>query len=112
MLVTTGRSPHLSATLEPAQDSILSSSGDGPQGAPRTGEDSKDAAQDTATAGWGDSKDEKGSSFLERVGKTFTWAPRKCRYDPDNPPKFSLALNLLFALVSPDLHQAAESIMS
>lgn len=29
-----------------------------------------------------------------------TWMPKNCRYDPDKPPKFNLALNLLFAFVS------------
>ncbi|KAF3767919.1 MFS general substrate transporter [Cryphonectria parasitica EP155] len=32
--------------------------------------------------------------------KILMWTPPRCRYDPDNPPKFSLALNLLFALTT------------
>lgn len=28
------------------------------------------------------------------------WKPKPARYDPDDPPKFSLALNILFAFVS------------
>lgn len=31
------------------------------------------------------------------------WMPKNCRYDPEGPPKFNLALNLLFALVSSHL---------
>lgn len=27
------------------------------------------------------------------------WKPKPAQYDPENPPKFSLALNLLFAFV-------------
>jgi hypothetical protein len=29
-----------------------------------------------------------------------TWTPPRCRWDPNNPPKFSWPLNLLFAFVS------------
>lgn len=39
-------------------------------------------------------------SFLGLVKTTLTWVPPQCRYDPENPPKFGLALNLIFALVS------------
>lgn len=41
-----------------------------------------------------------GSNFLGPIGHILTWAPPRCRYDPKDPPKFNLALNLLFALVS------------
>lgn len=40
------------------------------------------------------------SSFLRHAKGVLTWAPPNCRYDAKNPPKFGLALNLLFALVS------------
>jgi len=29
-----------------------------------------------------------------------TWTPKRCRWDPESPPKFSLGLNLLFGFVS------------
>lgn len=29
-----------------------------------------------------------------------SYTPRRCRYDPANPPKFSIALNLLFAFAA------------
>jgi len=29
-----------------------------------------------------------------------SYTPRRCRYDPENPPKFSLALNLLFGFAA------------
>lgn len=36
---------------------------------------------------------------LSRLRQILTWAPKNCRYDPNEPPKFSLSLNLLFAVV-------------
>lgn len=32
-----------------------------------------------------------------RVYDCMFWVPPKCRWDPDRPPKFSMALNILFA---------------
>ncbi|KAL5334166.1 MFS general substrate transporter [Aspergillus crustosus] len=32
-----------------------------------------------------------------RFIKALLWAPPNCRWDPDNPPKFNILLNLLFA---------------
>lgn len=32
--------------------------------------------------------------------KVLTWTPKKLRYDPNNPPQFSLAHNFLYAVVS------------
>jgi hypothetical protein len=29
-----------------------------------------------------------------------TWTPKRCRWDPESPPKFGLGLNLLFGFVS------------
>lgn len=37
---------------------------------------------------------------LKRLGDLVTWMPKNCRYNPNEPPKFSLSLNVLFALVS------------
>lgn len=37
---------------------------------------------------------------VDLVVKTLTWTPRKLRYDPENPPQFTLALNFMFAVVS------------
>lgn len=36
---------------------------------------------------------------LGRLAHILTWSPKNCRYDPNEPPQFSLSLNLLFALV-------------
>lgn len=48
--------------------------------------------------GSGAAKDHHGVFGL--VVKTLTWTPRKLRYDPNNPPQFSLAHNFLYAFVS------------
>ncbi len=29
-----------------------------------------------------------------------TWTPKRCRWDPDSPPRFNIGLNLLFGFVS------------
>lgn len=36
---------------------------------------------------------------LSRVFRYLMWTPRRCRYDPKDPPKFGWGLNLIFALV-------------
>jgi predicted MFS family arabinose efflux permease len=36
-------------------------------------------------------------SVLQKAWKIITWTPPNCRWDPENPPKFSMALNVLFA---------------
>jgi hypothetical protein len=38
--------------------------------------------------------------FLRTCGTVVSWTPKRCRWDPDDPPKFSFTLNLLFAFVS------------
>lgn len=37
-------------------------------------------------------------SKLRTVRSFLTWTPKRCRYDPSNPPNFSIYLNLLFAI--------------
>ena len=32
--------------------------------------------------------------------KIVSWTPKRCRWDPESPPKFGLALNILFGFVS------------
>ena len=44
------------------------------------------------------------SGFLGKCWTIISWTPKRCRWDPENPPKFSLALNLLFAFVRFILH--------
>lgn len=36
---------------------------------------------------------------LSHVDSPLMWTPRRCRYNPENPPKFGWGLNLIFALV-------------
>jgi hypothetical protein len=38
--------------------------------------------------------------FARTVWKFVTWTPKRCRWDPEDPPKFSMGLNLLFGFVS------------
>lgn len=54
---------------------------------------------DTGTAPAESSGSRGRRAALDRLRYVVTWAPKNCRYDPDEPPKFSLSLNLLFALV-------------
>lgn len=35
-------------------------------------------------------------SLLQRVIRILTWCPPRCRWDPENPPKFSMTLNVMF----------------
>jgi hypothetical protein len=42
----------------------------------------------------------RNNRLLQRCWAIVSWTPPKCRWDPENPPKFSMALNLLFAFVS------------
>src|SRR5437588_12021912 len=32
-----------------------------------------------------------------KIYRIFSWTPPRCRWDPDKPPQFSMALNVLFA---------------
>lgn len=43
---------------------------------------------------------QKPRTALNSLGDFVTWTPKNCRYNPNEPPKFSLSLNILFALVS------------
>lgn len=43
-----------------------------------------------------DTGETKAPSLGQRVVKVLTWCPPRCRWDPDNPPKFSMGLNILF----------------
>src|ERR1700709_1881944 len=40
------------------------------------------------------------NAFFSKCWVIISWTPKRCRWDPENAPKFSLALNLLFAFVS------------
>ncbi|KAI1170975.1 major facilitator superfamily domain-containing protein [Nemania sp. FL0916] len=38
------------------------------------------------------------SKIVASVLRTISWMPAGCRYNPDNPPKFTLSMNILLAL--------------
>ncbi len=40
------------------------------------------------------------NAAARRVWNVITWTPKRCRWDPKNPPKFNMGLNLLFGFVS------------
>lgn len=73
----------------------------GPDGKSDTGQDLNHDSPSTRSA------DEKprfsqlrNNEFARRCWEVLTWTPKRCRWDPDDPPKFNMALNLLFGFVS------------
>jgi hypothetical protein len=48
----------------------------------------------------GDGSKESQSGFLASVMRKAAWVPKRCRYDPEDPPEFSLPMNILFGVVS------------
>lgn len=40
---------------------------------------------------------------MKTLWRVVSWTPKRCRWDPENPPRFTLALNLLFGFVSQHL---------
>ncbi|KAH6665823.1 major facilitator superfamily domain-containing protein [Halenospora varia] len=40
------------------------------------------------------------SSYLRQVLSWLSWVPPRCRYNPESPPHFSMALNILFTLAA------------
>lgn len=89
---------------------------DGPPETKKPSEENTTSAE-KLEAGTGDCEDAPAENTFSRaetprppakvlgyVGGLVTWVPKNCRYDPQGPPKFNLALNLLFALVSSHLH--------
>ncbi|OTA90391.1 hypothetical protein M434DRAFT_78029 [Hypoxylon sp. CO27-5] len=41
--------------------------------------------------------DSKGTGLLTNVTRALNWMPRRCRYDHENPPNFTLSMNILLA---------------
>jgi hypothetical protein len=63
----------------------------------------EDANESTSTR----SSDQKGRlkriadhKSAQRCWEVVTWTPKRCRWNPEDPPKFSMGLNLLFGFVS------------
>lgn len=40
------------------------------------------------------------NEYARSIWNFVTWTPKRCRWDPESPPKFSVGLNILFAFVS------------
>ncbi|KAI1455616.1 MFS general substrate transporter [Annulohypoxylon moriforme] len=38
-----------------------------------------------------------GTSWLNSITNVLNWMPQRCRYDPENPPNFTLSMNILLA---------------
>ncbi|KAI0505988.1 major facilitator superfamily domain-containing protein [Xylaria bambusicola] len=77
----------------------------------QTGDSTSDSAKGVAMAplsrqsGFDPAKNENASDSLQathgvvaNVLRRINWIPPWCRYDPDNPPKFTLSMNILLAL--------------
>lgn len=61
----------------------------------------KDASTDTASNGEGKKfADLRNNASAKSIWRFITWTPKRCRWDPESPPKFSMGLNILFAFVS------------
>lgn len=39
----------------------------------------------------------RGKALLVKAMEILNWMPQRCRYDPENPPNFTLAMNILLA---------------
>lgn len=100
MVSPSDREHCIGAVEEPILDRVISSPGEDLQEVTGTDGEDKAVAQDTASVEWDVSQEDKRPYLLGQLGSLITWAPQSCRYDPGDPPKFGLALNLLFALVS------------
>lgn len=69
------------------------------QPSPLTSDSTESESSDvTRSATTDDSK-----NAFKRTLQRWGWTPNTARYDPNNPPKFTLALNLLFAIVGSSL---------
>ena len=44
-------------------------------------------------------RDDKPTRWWGHPLRVILWAPQRCRYDEESPPRFTMALNLLFAFV-------------
>jgi hypothetical protein len=80
-LATTERSDNPNKTIEPSSEAQSSHSDSEEKVVPPT--PATTAAQDR--------------SIWNKIHSIIYWTPPKCRWDPDDPPKFTLALNTLFA---------------
>lgn len=67
-----------------------------PQAATETQEDHQLKGIRDQNAGNDDDNRAQEKSLLRRIYEILTWAPPRCRWDPKNPPRLTMTLNLLF----------------
>ena len=65
--------------------------------------ETNEVAQDPNDAVDGRSAETAGKRWLARAATTPIWTPKRCRYDPDNPPSFTLGMNILLGFVRASL---------
>jgi hypothetical protein len=67
-------------------------------------QDIRDVANESTSSKSSDEKERfakvRENVFARTCWKLVTWTPKRCRWNPDDPPKFSMSLNLVFAFVS------------
>jgi hypothetical protein len=63
-------------------------------------EDANDSASTRSSDGKGRLARIKDHQYARACWNIVTWTPKRCRWDPESPPQFSLGLNLLFGFVS------------
>jgi len=66
----------------------------------RRGEEDSKASTSTISSGKKFFARIKDQEFAKKSWKVLTWTPKRCSWDPEDPPKFGMGLNLLFGFVS------------
>ncbi|TVY26876.1 putative transporter [Lachnellula hyalina] len=66
----------------------------------RRGEEDSKASTSTISSGKKFFARIKDQEFAKKSWKVLTWTPKRCRWDPEDPPKFGMGLNLLFGFAS------------
>jgi hypothetical protein len=64
------------------------------------GQDSNNDTSDADDTAISTSEDEISPRKANLIRQIWEWKPKPARYDPKNPPEFTLFLNLLFGFVS------------
>lgn len=54
----------------------------------------------TSTAIEEEKNEPREHDWAKKLWKVIIWTPKRCRWNPEDPPKFNMALNLLFGFVS------------
>lgn len=87
------------------KDDLLAAAG--PVAEAESGEKKPEAGEDSNGSTTASSIEEKrrfaqirDNDFARKTWKVISWTPKRCRWDPESPPKFNMPLNLLFGFVS------------